>query len=294
MISDDRILAGVQGFTEAFDFRYIQVVRKAIPKYRPLIVGRINPLIRRFQLNGLNAEDVAERLIRDWATRNFVTAGGFAIEELAIGVSLDTHKSSTAGIDIERFEPKHGAFVLYVLKSGVVTRNSDILAALKSNAKKAERVLRQGKTTKSVTANYAIAAGKTSPTSFDDGVRRPSTQDLWSELTGLDAAAAIELVLAMSMEAGRLVNQDADESMRTMRILVASYIESLDGSGEVDWKWVSKRTMREKGLWTQEDQFRHKRALEALKQAALLDEAKKIEEQPEVDDIEDLTSEDLN
>lgn len=150
---DDHICAGVRGFVQAFDFRYIQVIRKAVPKYRTVIIGRINPLIRRFQLELLNAEDTAERLVTDWAARNFVTAGGFAIEALAIGLSADVQKSSTEGIDLQSFDPRTNSYHLYVLKSGAVTRNSDILKALKANSRKAEGILRSDRSVTGVTAN---------------------------------------------------------------------------------------------------------------------------------------------
>lgn len=126
--SDERLLAGIQGFVRSFDFRYIKVIRQAVARYRPVIVGRVNPLIRKMQLVGDSAADVATRLVGDWAARNFVTAGGFAIEELAIGVGENVEKSSTEGIDLQEYTDTGGTldYDLYVLKSGPVTRNSDI------------------------------------------------------------------------------------------------------------------------------------------------------------------------
>lgn len=97
------------------------------------------------QLVGDSAADVATRLVDDWAARNFVTAGGFAIEELAIGVGENVEKSSTEGIDLQEYTDTGGTldYDLYVLKSGPVTQNSDILKALKTNSRKAEQLLRQ-------------------------------------------------------------------------------------------------------------------------------------------------------
>lgn len=264
--SDNEIWAAIQGFVEAFDFRYAKVVREAVAKYRPLIVGRVNPLIRKFQLKGLSAAEVAKRLVADWASRNFVTAGGFALEELAIGISADAQKSSTEGIDIQKYDQENKAHHLYVFKSGLVTRNSDILKALKTNSRKAEKLLRAGKSTESVTAHYAIAAGKTS-TSFEDGVNRPSSEALWSDLTGLPNEKAVALVAAVADEAGQIVLQDTAEPMAALEELVTAYIEDPNDPGQVDWKWIEKRTLQERPSWVDEDKARHKRAVDAVKAA---------------------------
>ena len=284
--SDTRLLAGIQGFVRSFDFRYIKVVRNAVAKYRPLIVGRVNPLIRKMQLEGDSAATVASRLVDDWAARNFVTAGGFAIEELAIGVGANVEKSSTEGIDLQEYTDTNGTldYDLYVLKSGPVTRNSDILKALKTNSKKAEQLLRQNRSVRSVTAHYAIATGKTS-SSFEDGVNRPSSEELWAKITGLDKTRAVDLVVAMATEGGALVEQDAAEMLEGLRRLVAAYIEKPDGSGEVDWDWLVSRTMRDRKEWITEDRQRHKRALltVAQEQQELAEVVAIAADSPEVD-----------
>jgi hypothetical protein len=261
---DDYICAGVRGFVEAFDFRYIQVIRKSVKKYRSVIIQRINPLIRRFQLEELSAADVANRLIGDWAARNFVTAGGFAIEALAVGVSSEAQKSGTEGVDLQVFDQASATYHLYVLKSGLVTRNSDILKALKANSRKAEKILRGDKSVMGVTANYAIASGKTSSTVFEDGVQRLSTQDFWAHMTGLPPQRAVDLTLAMAAEAGRLVRQDAKESLKALQILVQCYLGDSNDPTKVDWPWVERRTMLEKQAWKEEDKARNATAVAAL------------------------------
>lgn len=286
--SDERLLAGINGFVESFDFRYIKVIREAVKKYRPLIIGRVNPLVRKMQLQGLSAADVAARLVNDWAARNFVTAGGFAIEELAIGVGDNVEKSSTEGIDLQEHTTEVDGsltYDLYVLKSGPVTRNSDILSALKRNSKKAEKLLRQNKSVKAVMAHYAIATGKTS-SSFEDGVNRPSSEELWAKITGLDKTRAVDLIVAMATEAGALVEQDAAEMLEGLRRLVQAYIEHPDQPGTVDWDWIVSRTMRDRKTWAKEDRDRHKRALEVMaqEQAALSEVATMAATAPEVDD----------
>ena len=189
---DLHIVAGLRGFAEAFHYRYTRVIREAVPQYRKLVIARINPFVRRIQLDTLGTEDVARRLVEDYDSRNFVTAGGWALEALASDASRDAQKSAAEGIDLQRHDPSTGDVHLYILKSGLVTRNSDIVSALKRHSRQAERLLRQGRSTGHVVANWAVVAGKTSST-FEDGVRRPSSAEFWGEMLGVDEVAAVDL-----------------------------------------------------------------------------------------------------
>jgi hypothetical protein len=260
---DERLLEAVEAFVEAFDFWYIRVMREAVPNYRRLIVMRINPFVRRIDCDGMDAGETARRLVQDYNSRNFVTAGGWAIEALASSGRAEVHKSGIAGIDIDRFDPASGEYHLYVLKSGLVTRNSDIISALKRNARAAEKQLRQSRKTKGVRANYAIAAGKTSST-FEDGVWRPSSGEFWGQMLDLPEGDAVELALAIAAEAGRLVRRDADEHLEALKLLVGDYIATRDDASVVDWEFIAKRNMQEPGSWRSEDGSRHTRAMAKL------------------------------
>ncbi len=260
---DARLVSAIEAFVEAFDFWYIRVMREAVPDYRKLIVMRINPFVRRIECDGMSTTEVAERVVDDYNSRNFVTAGGWAIEALASSGRADVHKSGIAGIDIDRFDPSSGEYHLYVLKSGLVTRNSDIIGALKRNARAAEKQLRQSRQTKSVRANYAIAACKTS-SSFDDGVWRPSSGEFWGEMFDLPAENAVELALAIAAAAGRLVRRDADEHIAALKLLVADYVATRADISVVDWEFIAKRNMQKAEMWRTEDKKRHERALEEL------------------------------
>jgi hypothetical protein len=263
--NDQYLAAAVEGFIEAFDYWYIRVIREAVPKYRTLIVQRINPLIRIWEFEGLDASSAAFALVEAYNARNFVTAGGWALEEMAVSVSVDAQKSAARGIDIQRYEPDTGDYHLYVMKSGLVTRNSDIMSALKKHSRDAEKLLLQGRTTGHIRAKYAILQGKTSST-FEDGIWRPSSAEFWSEMTDLPEEDAVNLALAIAAEAGRLVRTDSTTHLEALRLVVASYIRMPDGSGEVDWPFITLRTMRPKDLWREEDSQRHKQALESLEQ----------------------------
>jgi len=193
---DVHVLAGVRGFASAFTYWYSRVMVEAVPDYRNLIIKRINPFIRRMQCDGLSAEETTRRLIEDYDSRNFVTAGGWALERLASDASPDAQKSAAEGIDLQRFDPVTGNQYLYVLKSGLVTRNSDIVGALKRNSRQAEKLLRQDKSAGMVVANWVVLAGKTQ-SSFEDGIRRPSSAEFWGEVYGLDESNGVVLALAM-------------------------------------------------------------------------------------------------
>lgn len=260
-----KLAAGVKGFVGQFDFWYLRVMSQAVPQYRNLLIKRINPFIRRIEYDGLSASETAARLVEDYNNRNFVTAGGWALEKLAIEASPDAQKSPAAGIDFQRIDPNTGDYHLYVLKSGLVTRNSDIISALKRNGRQAERLLKQGNAQISVHANYAIGAGKTT-SSFEDGVRRPSSGEFWSEMFRLPQEKAIDLAFALAAEAGRLVRVDARAHVAALKVLVGHYLGNRDRPDEMDWTFIGKRNMREPALWRIEDRQRHQAALAALEE----------------------------
>jgi len=262
--SDPHILSAVIGFADSLEYWYVRVIREAVPEYRNLIIKRINPFVRRIECDGMDAAGTAARLVEDYNARNFVTAGGWALEEMAVRMGPHVQKSPAEGLDVQRVDPETGDYHLYVIKSGLVTRNSDILKSLKKNARQAEKLLKQGRDRVSVVANYAIAAGKTSST-FEDGIRRPSSAEFWSEMTGLPVPQSLDLALAVAAEAGRLVRRDAADHIRAMKTVVADYIAQRDAAGSVDWEYIAVRNMQAEGEWKGEDISRHAKAMANLK-----------------------------
>jgi hypothetical protein len=238
-------------------------MRDAVLDYRRLIVMRINPFIRRIECDGFSASQTASKLIEDYNARNFVTAGGWALEKLAVNIGPDNQKSASEGIDVLRIDPTTGDYHLYVLKSGLVTRNSDIMGALKKHSRQAEKLLHQGGKSTNVHAHYAILAGKTNP-SFEDGINRPSSAEFWSHMTGLPEREAIDLVLAVAAEAGRIGSRDASAHIDAMKKLVEGYIATRTDPTVVDWEFIARRNMEKTASWTAEDKARHKAALSAL------------------------------
>ncbi len=180
-----------------------------------------------------------------------------------------------------------------MIKSGLVTRNSDIVGALKRHSREAEKLLRQSSPKVKVTANYIIAAGKTTST-FEDAVRRPSSAEFWAEVTGLPEEEAVEFVLAVAIEAGHLVKSDASEHVQALRTLVESYLADANTPPRVDWDFLKLRLFRKKSEWAVEDKRRHQKAMEALKATGygklneVAAEAAADEAKPEDTDEEDL------
>ncbi len=257
------ISAGVRGFADAFTYWYSRVIAEAVPNYRTLIIKRINPFVRRIQLDGLDAKEAARRLVEDYDSRNFVTAGGWALERLASDASPNAQKSAAEGIDLQRVDPLTGDQYLYVLKSGLVTRNSDIVKALKRNSRQAEKLLKQDKSTGGVHATWAVVAGKTQ-SSFEDGVRRPSSAEFWGEILGLDESNGVNLALAIAAAAGQLLSNDPEEHLNALRFVVADYISKRDDEDAVDWEFIAIRNMQTSKNWQAEDRKRHKRAMDRL------------------------------
>lgn len=260
--ADAAIIAAVEGFAEQLEYWFTRVIAGSVSKYRPIIIRRINGFIRPIEFKGLSATEVANRLVSDYVNRNFVTAGGWAIEKMAIAIGKAGAKAAAKGIDLHRIDDK-GNHHLYVIKSGKVTRNSDILGGLKQHARDAEKLLKQGGAKISVFANYAVAAGAINST-FEDGIYRPSSGLFWSEITGLPEPMALALVLEIAKAAGIRVTRNTDPHVAALVTLVSSYIDDPNSPGSVDWPFLFKVTMTEKKGWQEEDRARHKQALAAL------------------------------
>ena len=257
------ILAAFEGFAGQLEYWFERVVREAVPQYRKLVVGRINPFVRGVEYAGDPVDEVARNLVRDYVNRNFVTAGGWAIEKMAIALGSQNAKAAAEGIDLMRVDPADGSHHLYVIKSGTVTRNSDILKALKRNAEQARKLLMQGGSKVPVYANYAVAAGATSST-YHDNVHRPSSARFWSEITGLPEPNAILLAYEVSKVGGLRVERRTEPHVEALVVLVRAYLEDPDAPGMADWEFVFARSMREKVVWKDEDARRHAAARRAL------------------------------
>jgi len=261
--SDTYLAAGVKGFAREFNYWYIRVIGQAVPKYRNNIIGRINPFIRRVEFGGMDVKACSDRLVEDYARRNFVTAGGWALEAMAIDGSPTAQKSATPGVDAQRVDPISGDYHLYAFKSGTVTRNSDIIASIKQHGRRAERLIRQNRSSGAVHLNYSILAGKGEST-FEDGVHRPSSAETWSQMFDLPQEQALELALAIAAEAGKLVRHDASVHLDALKLLVATYLQTEENPHRMDWEFIARRTMQAKSAWKEEDSERHKRAVATL------------------------------
>lgn len=272
--SDQEIVSGVRGFAREFQYWYNRVLREALPKYQRLIIDRINPMIRGMELEGLSTEEVAGRLVADYAHRNYVTAGGWALEQLAIAGSPRLRKSAAAGMDAEWHEGSSRPVVhLYVIKSGTVTRNSDILKQLKSHGEAASKRLLQTDKKAVVRVYYVIIAGRRTG-SYEDGVYRPSSAEFWAQTFALehDEKRAIDLALAMAQEAGALLRgltEGAESSILAMQTAVASYIATDQDPTVVDWEFLAQRNMLDDEEVKKAAKLRHERAKKAVVDSGL-------------------------
>lgn len=206
---------------------------------------------------------MGSELVRDYVNRNFVTAGGWAIERMAIALGSSNAKAAATGIDLHRIDPETGNHSLYIIKSGAVTRNSDILKALKTHAATAQKLLQQGGNKVAVFANYAVAAGATTST-VHDNIYRPSSAAFWSEITGLDEDKAIRLAYEISREAANIIRREAAPHVEAMSFLVGHYIGQIGNPSAVDWDFLFERTMKTREQWSASDNARHRDAWGAL------------------------------
>jgi len=261
--SDTDISSAIDGFAGQFDYWFDRVIANAVRQYRKLIVARINPFVRGIEYQGFSTPRVARELVRDYTNRNFVTAGGWAIEKMAIALGSKNAKAAAQGIDLHKIDPATGAQHLYVIKSGTVTRNSDILSALKRHAEAARKLLVQGGSKVSVFANYAVAAGATRST-YHDNIYRPSSAAFWAEVTDLNQDQAMRLAYEISKTAANMIRREAQPHIDAMETVVKLYIESNDNPSTVDWEFIFNRTMKEKKTWAATDALRHERAWSSL------------------------------
>ena len=261
--TDLDISNALDGFAGQFDYWFDRVIANAVLEYRKLIIKRINPFVRGSEYQGFDAPRVAQELVRDYVNRNFVTAGGWAIEKMAIALGSKNSKAAATGIDLHKVDPATGNHHLYVIKSGTVTRNSDILSALKRHAGQAQKLLVQGGAKVAVFANYAVAAGATSST-FHDNIYRPSSAAFWGEVTELGEDKAMRLAYEISRQAANMIRREAQPHIVAMEALVRDYVGKPEEPSEVDWEFLFDRTMKERQAWAAEDKSRHERAWKAL------------------------------
>lgn len=261
--TDTDISNAIDNFAGQFDYWYDRVMAHAVPKYRDVVISRINPFVRGIEFQAMSPPEAADNLVRDYANRNFVTAGGWAIEAMAIALGGKNSKAAATGIDLHKIDPATGAQHLYVIKSGKVTRNSDILAALKRHAAQAQKLLIQGGSKVQVFANYAVAAGATEST-YSDHVHRPSSARFWSEVTELDEDKAMMLAYEVSKAAANIIRREAQPHIEAMKLLVGSYIADPKDATRVDWAFLFDRSMKTKAVWKDEDAMRHQAGMTRL------------------------------
>lgn len=234
-----KIQRALQTYVEQFDFWYTAQWTTILGNYVERVVRRINPYVRRAQHGDCTPEELATALVADWDSRNFVTAGGQALEAMAIDLGKDCEKAGAEGVDIERRPPRDPATVhLYVVKSGAVTRNTDIVGKMKQNLRAAARRLQQNPGVRNVVLNYATCVGTTNSTNAD-GVLRPSSARFWSEIMDVPEDKAMALVWAVTNAAAAVITRP-EVNRRALVTQVAAYIANPRSPTRIDWEFLVK------------------------------------------------------
>jgi hypothetical protein len=259
--SPERIQAAVQVYVSQFDFWYTKQWTSILDDYVERMVRRANPYVRRTQHGDCSPTDFAEALVSDWDSRNFVTAGGQALEAMAIAIGEHCKKAAAEGVDIERRVPADPSTVhLYVVKSGAVTRNTDIVGSMKKNLRAAGKRLMQNHGIKNVVLNYATCVGTTNST-MADGVLRPSSARFWSEITDVGEAQAMSLVWGVTEAAASSVSRPT-KNRAALVAQVASYVEDQADKRRMDWAFLVKTVSEPTASYRAEHERRDKAARE--------------------------------
>ena len=233
------VQAGIAAYVHQFEFWYTKQWDTIISNYFARLIKRANPFVRRAQHGDATPMDLATALVADWDSRNFVTAGGQALEALAISIGKNCQKAIAEGVDIQRVIPTDSTkMFLYTVKSGAITRNTDIVSKMKTNLRKAERLAKQNPNITQVELNYATCVG-TPSTTVADGIRRPSSACFWSEIMELSEDSAIKLLWAVTETASGMIALP-DENRKVLIKRVATYLESSDFPSRTDWAYLIK------------------------------------------------------
>lgn len=232
-----QIKAAVELYVGQYDAWYGKQWQQILKLYHSRIIRRINPFVRRAQHGDCSARELAEAVVADWDSRNFVTAGGQALEALAIAIGPHCQKAIAEGVDIQRADPADPAtFHLYTVKSGAVTRNTDIVSKMKTNLRKAAMLAKQNPAIKNVRLNYATCVGTVNSTDAD-GILRPSSARFWAEVTDLPEDKAVRLLTVITSEAARWIQWPV-ANREALMAKVAVYIDELPSTGRPDWEYL--------------------------------------------------------
>ena len=250
------VRAALDVYVRQFDWWYGKQWQTILGNYVTRIVRRVNPFVRRAQHGDCSSRDLAEAVVGDWDSRNFVTAGGQALEALAIAIGKNCQKAIAEGVDIQRVEPGDPSKLhLYTVKSGAVTRNTDIVSKMKINLRKAEKLARQNPGMGTVRLSYATCVG-TLATTLADGVYRPSSAQFWSEVMELPEDKAVRLLWAVTEDAAQWI-QWPERNRRALIDQVTVYVGVVGAPERVDWEFLVRVVTQPPSAYRAEHVTRH-------------------------------------
>lgn len=265
----ENVKAALDVYVRQFDWWYGKQWHTILSNYVTRIVRRVNPFVRRAQHGDCSSRALAEAVVGDWDSRNFVTAGGQALEALAIAIGKNCQKAIAEGIDVQRIEPADPSKLhLYTVKSGAVTRNTDIVSKMKINLRKAERLARQSPGIGTVRLNYATCVG-TLATTLADGVYRPSSAQFWSEVMELPEDKAVRLLWAVTESAAQWILWP-ERNRRALIEAVAAYVGAAEAPERVDWEFLVRVVTQPPAAYKAEHVRRH--GLAVARKKAIMEE----------------------
>lgn len=265
----ENVRAALDVYVRQFDWWYGKQWHTILPDYVKRIVRRINPFVRRAQHGDCSSHALAEAVVGDWDSRNFVTAGGQALEALAIAIGKNCQKAIAEGVDVQRTEPADPSKLhLYTVKSGAVTRNTDIVSKMKINLRKAEKLARQSPGIGTVRLNYATCVG-TLATTLADGVYRPSSAQFWSEVMELPEDKAVRLLWTVTESAAQWIRWP-ERNRRALVEEVAAYVGTAEDPERVDWEFLVRVVTQPPTAYKAEHVRRH--GLAVARKKAILEE----------------------
>jgi len=186
-------------------------------------------------------EDFVREILSAHISSMEETTFGNLLEGLAVFTAEKIHggsKSSATGIDLEF--SKGGIRHIVSIKSGPNWGNSDQVKKMRSNFKKASRIIRQGDRNTQVMAINGCCYGR--------GNKNPDKGDYWKlvgqefwELVSGDADFYLNLVESIEVAAAGRKAEFTEAYERVLKKLVMELRESFcDAQGELDWRKITR------------------------------------------------------
>lgn len=212
--------------------------QKRLRKIRNLklreVLRRKNPYLFRAK-NILSASELVTSILDALVSSSEEGLFGNFLEELAIFINQMTYggqKSSSPGVDLD-FTRDDIRYIV-AIKSGPNWGNSSQHEALKTNFKKALKILRQSQHTANVRAVLGTCYGKTETTDNGEYIRIEG-QAFWAFISS-SSSLYVDLIEPLGHEAKAHNEVYLVEKNKTLNRLVREFtIDFCDETGQIEW-----------------------------------------------------------